>query len=125
MQFWVAKEGDTVIGVVGLCSPLPKILPFAKTDNPGEIKILYLDRRMQGNGVGRSLVKYIEKQAIRQEYSELLIRSAEKYRKTAYGFYEKIGYSKIGIIEGENESKRMQVFDKVLQSFDFSISSLI
>ncbi|HIH10664.1 TPA: GNAT family N-acetyltransferase [Candidatus Woesearchaeota archaeon] len=114
MQFWIAKEDETVVGVVGLCNPLPKILSFAKTSNPGEIKILYLDTQMQGKGIGKLLVGYVEKEADKQGYSELLVRSAERYRDTAYGFYEKLGYLKTGIVEGGEEFKKMQVFGKVL-----------
>lgn len=113
MQFWVAK-GKIVVGVVGLCNPSPNILSFAKTSNPGEIKILYVDTETQGKGIGKSLVEYIEEQAFRQEYSELLVKSAERYRSTAYGFYEKLGYLKTGIVESGEGSKRMQVFGKVL-----------
>lgn len=116
MQFWVAKEDKVVVGVVGLCNPLPKVLPLANTGNPGEIKILYIDTHRQGKGIGKLLVGYIEEEAHKQGYSELLIRSAERYRDTAYGFYEKLGYFKVGIIEGGERSQKMQVFSKVLKT---------
>ena len=114
MQFWVACENKIAVGVVGLSDPLPKVLPFAKTEKPGEIKILYVDTKKQGKGIGRFLVDFIEEEAIAQGYSELLIRSAEKYRETAYRFYEKMDYVKVGVVDGEDSSKKMQVFGKVL-----------
>src|SRR3989344_531403 len=73
LHFWVAKEDNHAIGIIGLCDPLPKILPFAQSDKPGEIKILYLDNTYRGKGIGRKLVNFIEKEAIRQGYKELLV----------------------------------------------------
>jgi hypothetical protein len=43
-----------------------------------------------------------------------LIRSAERFRDTAYVFYEKMGYSKVGMITSESNSEQMQVFEKKL-----------
>jgi len=114
MHFWVAKEEDYVLGVVGLSDPLPKVIPLAKTQNPGEVKILYVDTAAQGRGVGKSLVEYVEKEAENVGYSELLVRSANRYKDSAYGFYEKMGYEKVGLVEGGDELKMMQVFGKVL-----------
>jgi GNAT superfamily N-acetyltransferase len=114
MRFWVAREGNLCVGVAGLSDPLPKVLSLAKTDKPGEIKILYVDKDSQGKGAGRALIEYLEKSARESGYKELLVRSAERYRETAYGFYEKVGYEKAGKVPGGEEGKEMQVFGKVL-----------
>lgn len=114
LHFWVAKENKKVVGVTGLCDPLPKILEFSKTDKPGELKILYLDPKSRGKGIGKKLLKFVESEAKRQGYKEILIRSAERFRDTAYGFYEKMGYSKVGIVTSENSSEPMQVFERTL-----------
>ena len=82
MQFWVAKENHTVLGIIGLADPIPKVLPLAKTQKPGELKILYVDNE-------RILVQFIEPEAAKQGYQELLIRSTERYKDTAYVFYKK------------------------------------
>ena len=113
LHFWVAKEDNHAIGIIGLCDPLPKALPFAKSDMPGEIKILYVNNTHRGKGIGRKLVDFIEKEAIRQGYKELLVRSVERYRETAYGFYKRLGYVEVGTITNEN-SNSMQVFEKLL-----------
>jgi len=63
MHFWVVNDEDVAIGVVGLSDPLPKTLPFAKTNKPVEIKILYVDGNYQGKGVGRHLINFIEEEA--------------------------------------------------------------
>lgn len=114
MQFWVAKESGKVEGIVGLSDPLPQVLTFAKTQNPAEIKILYVDKDTQGKGVGKALITFIEGEAKNQQFNELLVRSGERYRCTAYGFYEKMGYTKVGVLGKDNESKKMQVFEKIL-----------
>lgn len=114
MRFWVAKEKETPIGVIGVSDLLPKILPFTRTKKPGEIKILYVDKDNCNRGIGRKLVKFLEKEAVKRGYKELLVRSAKKYKETAYGFYEKMGYLRIGSVSGGEEKSLMQVFEKKL-----------
>ena len=114
IHFWVVKDNDEVVGVTGLCDPLPNILKFAKTKYPGELKILYLDPNSRGKGIGRKLLVFIENEARKQGYKEILIRSAKRFRDTAYGFYERMGYSKVGMITSESNSEQMQVFEKKL-----------
>lgn len=114
MQFWVAVEDKNAVGIVGLSNLLPKILFFGKTSNPGEIKILYVDTKRQGKGVGKMLVNFIEHEAKKQKYSELLVRSAFRYRDTAWGFYRKMGYLAKGEIGSGENLKTMQVFGKLL-----------
>jgi GNAT superfamily N-acetyltransferase len=112
LHFWVARENNDVLGIIGLCDPLPKIIPFSKTKKAGEIKILYVDGQQQGKGVGKSLISFVEQEAERQGYQELLVRSAKKYKDTAYGFYKKMGYSDIGTIIND-KGKSMQLFEKL------------
>ena len=113
-NFWVVKEDGVVLGVTGLSDPLPKVIAFSRTNKPGEGKILYLDKLYRGKGVGRILIEFLENEARRRGYAELLLRSAERYRDTAYGFYEHVGYDKRGTVTSEDPSKIMQVFGKML-----------
>jgi len=113
MHYWVAKEDEKVLGVAGLSDPLPKTLPFAKTDRPAEIKIIYVDGESQGHGIGKSLINFLEDQAKTLGYTELMVRSANRYKFTAYGFYLKSGYEKCGILAEKNDQD-MQVFRKKL-----------
>ena len=110
MNFWVIKDQESVIGVGGLSKPLPIILPLAKTNNPGEIKILYIDNNHRGKCVGRQMMNYLELEARNQGYTELFVRSAERYENTAYGFYKKMGYEQIYKLENN-----MSVFYKMLK----------
>jgi len=110
MNFWVAKEKDLVIGVGGLARPLPVILSMAKSKNPGEIKILYIDNNYRGKGVGKEVINFLENEAKNQNYKELFIRSAKRYQNTAYGFYEKMGYAKLCELDNN-----MSVFYKIIK----------
>jgi GNAT superfamily N-acetyltransferase len=114
LHFWVAREDGVVVGISGLCDPLPKILGFSETDKPGELKILYLDPRFRGKGIGKILLKFIEDKAKREGYKEILVRSAERFKDTAYAFYEKMGYIKVGTVSSDTNSEQMQVFLKRL-----------
>ncbi|MGE5426015.1 MAG: GNAT family N-acetyltransferase [Bacillota bacterium] len=109
MNFFVVKDRKLVTGIGGLAKPLPIILPLAKTSNPGEIKILYINNIHRGKGIGRQMVNYLEQEARNQGYTELFIRSAEKYKDTAYCFYKKMGYEQIHKL-----ANNMKVFYKKL-----------
>ncbi|HUU50250.1 MAG TPA: GNAT family N-acetyltransferase, partial [Nitrospinota bacterium] len=95
MQFWVAREKNQVFGVIGLADPLPKILPLATTKKPGEVKILYVNDKNQGKGIGKKLTLFLEEEAKKQGYQEMIVRSAERYKDTAWGFYDKMGYTRL------------------------------
>lgn len=109
MNFWAIKDEKLVIGIGGLAKPLPLILPLAKTNNPGEVKILYIDNDHRGKGVGRRMINYLEQEARTQGYRELFIRSALIYKNTAYDFYKKMGYEELGKLKDD-----MSVFHKTL-----------
>jgi N-acetylglutamate synthase-like GNAT family acetyltransferase len=113
MEFWIIEINKKLAGVIGLSEPLPKVLPLAKTQKPAEIKILYIKDIYRGQNLGRMLVDFIEDEARRQGYSELIVRSAAKYKETAFGFYKKLGYINIGQVSS-GENKIMEVFEKIL-----------
>lgn len=109
MRFWVIRNENSVVGIGGLADPLPKTLSFAKSIKSGEIKILYIDNDYRGKGIGKELMLFLENKAKEGGVTELLVRSAERYKDTAYGFYENMGYQKMGIID-----QNMMVFRKLL-----------
>ncbi len=115
MVFWVIKQNNHVIGVGGLADPLPSIVSYAETSNPGELKILYLDNNSRGKGLGAKFLTFLEDEAAKRNYSELLVRSAEQYRETAFEFYKKMEYIDLGQIHNSLE-KPMELFKKVLKN---------
>ena len=110
--FWVIKTDDQVSGIGGLADPLPKTLPFASTSKPAEIKILYLDDRFRGHGLGKQFLNFLELEAKKTNYLEILIRTAERYQCTAWDFYQHLGYLLAGYLD--NDGHKMAVFQKVL-----------
>lgn len=110
MNFWVIKEGELVVGIGGLAKPLPIILSLAKSSNPGEIKILYINNSHRGKGVGKQMINFLENEAKSQNYHELFVRSAQRYEATAFGFYKKMGYIKLSEL-----ANNMSVFYKMLK----------
>ncbi len=114
MHFWLAKENEAVVGVGGLADPLPKILSYAKTENPGELKILYFDNQARGKGFGTKFLHFLEEQSISQGRTEMLVRSAEEYRETAYEFYKNCGYEDMGSLP-DTTNQAMEIFRKDLQ----------
>lgn len=116
MKFWVAFEADT-LGIVGLSDLSPDLYSFCKTDKPGQLKILYIDNKERGKGVGKTLVKFIESEAVKCGYKELLVKSAEIYKDTAWGFYEKMGYKSEGSVINRTNAGKSNVFEKMLNRF--------
>lgn len=114
MKFWIAFD-EEALGIIGLCDLSPDLISFSKTDKPGQLKILYLDDKERGKGTGKKLVEFIEKEAKRQGYKEFFVKSAEIYKKTGWGFYKKMGYRPIGLIDNKIHNGRSQIFLKVLE----------
>ncbi len=108
-RFWVITDNDIPIGIGGISDPLPKVKHLSKGNNPIEIKILYLDNNSRGKGAGKKLLQFIENILSKGNYDEIIVRSAERYKDTAYGFYEKFGYKLVDYIDNN-----MAVFTKNL-----------
>jgi GNAT superfamily N-acetyltransferase len=111
MRFWVAKLDGKVVGIGGLADPLPKVVEFCRGKKSVEIKILYLDNASRGCGIGKDFLGYLEKQAMEAGNDEIIIRSDKKYEDTAWGFYEKMGYVRVGTVDED-----MAVFKKKLST---------
>ncbi len=115
MKFWVLKIDGEVIGMGGLADCQPKIKPFIQTNKPKELKTIYLEQEYRGKGLGRKLIEFLQSKAKSLGYTELLLVSAERYRKTAYGFYEKIGFKQLGEVAGMSEQDKIAVFSRLLK----------
>jgi len=112
-HFWVARDKE-VLGIIGLSDPSPDILKFSKTGKAGQLKILYVDNKERGKGIGKLLTNFIEKEALLNGYKELLVKSSEIYKDTAWGFYEKMDYKQIGLISNKDINKKSMIFRKLL-----------
>lgn len=52
---------------------------------------VYLHSKTQGNGIGKKLVNWLEKEAIKKQY-ELIWLDAMNEQPQAFNFYKKLGY---------------------------------
>ena len=67
---------------------------IAAACTPTEIKIrqMSVDSAHQGNGYGRSIINLVEDKLLQQGFTHFFLNS----RMTAAGFYEKLGYTRVG-----------------------------
>jgi predicted GNAT family N-acyltransferase len=70
----------------GCCMLVPK------DNNAIQLRQMAVVSGLQGKGIGRVLMQFAENIARDRGYKKLIMHA----RKTAMGFYEKIGYNKIG-----------------------------
>jgi 2'-5' RNA ligase/GNAT superfamily N-acetyltransferase len=118
MHFWVSENDGKVVGIGGLADPLPKVIEFCRGGKSVEIKILYLDSAARGLGLGKEFLVFLERQAAESDNDEIIIRSDNKYEKTAWGFYDKMGYMRVGTVDED-----MAVFRKELCMKTFKITA--
>jgi N-acetylglutamate synthase-like GNAT family acetyltransferase len=78
-----AFEDDRILG----CCLLTRI-----DDNAVRLRQMAVPNSLQGRGIGRALMVFAENIARDMGYKTLIMHA----RKTAIGFYEKLGYSTIG-----------------------------
>jgi putative acetyltransferase len=83
-RFWVVEQGGRVGGCVGLA--------FGE---PAELKKLYLDARLRGQGLGRELIALVEETARAHGARRIELWSDTRFT-TAHAVYERCGYRKTG-----------------------------
>lgn len=79
----VAVEDDQVVGCV---------LFFPDGQGSGRLFQMAVHSKLQGQGVGRDLVRFLEAALAKQGLSEITMHAREQ----AVGFYERLGYSCYG-----------------------------
>lgn len=83
-RFWVVEEGGPVGGCVGIA-----------LGETAELKKLYLDATLRGQGLGRKLIALVEETA-RAAGSERIELWSDTRFETAHAVYERCGYTKTG-----------------------------
>jgi ribosomal protein S18 acetylase RimI-like enzyme len=92
---WVAEvePGHAPVGYVVLTTPDLPLADLAPEDV--EIKRIYILKRFQGGGLGARLMREAEALARARKFRRLLLGVYSR-NTAAIGFYEKLGYRKIG-----------------------------
>ncbi len=78
-----AFDDDRILGCC-LLSPV--------SDRQVRLRQMAVRNNLQGKGIGRALMSFAENVARDQGYKTLIMHA----RKTAVGFYEKLGYQQVG-----------------------------
>ena len=81
----IAKEAGKIIGCVML---------QPADDTTVKLRQMAVDASLQGKGMGRILVENAEEAALQNGYKKIVLHA----RRTAEGFYEKLGYRAYGDI---------------------------
>jgi GNAT superfamily N-acetyltransferase len=119
--YFVAADGDEIVATIGLRYPAERTEQFiSKTipnPNPTELIAMYAKSSHHKKGVGRSLVEKLKSYARDQNFTEILIKSSPRYKDTAWGFYDKMGYTRIGTIESTHDvGEYAQIWTKALDT---------
>jgi hypothetical protein len=95
--------------VLGFRTPHSQLLPFSKTERPVELYSLFTNPKH--TGAGRALAEKML-QTVESKYTEVILFSSEEISKDSWGFYDKVGFERAGVLLIGNSSG--QVFRKTL-----------
>jgi len=101
-MFVAETKSGRVIGMMGLSEKLKEaLMKYAKTDNPCELIVAYVDPNYQGgHGVGTVLINANQELARSLGKKEILLESGPRHELTGYPFYDKQpGFSRVGKIK--------------------------
>ena len=83
-EFWVVEQEQTIVGTAAY-------QPIARGQNAVEIRKMYLLSEVRGQGLGRYLLRELEKAIAIKDYQEIWIETATSL-KEAVELYEHNGY---------------------------------
>ncbi len=84
-RFWVVDDGGAIAGC-GACAAHPEFL---------EMKKVYLDAALRGQGWGRRLIECVEARAFELRLPRIELWSDTRFA-TAHAVYERLGYARTG-----------------------------
>lgn len=87
-DFWVVDCGGVIAGTSAL-------VVHGSGRSSGEVKKVYVDRRLRGTGWGRRLLDTVEARAIERGLATLVAWSDTRF-ETAHRVYEALGYRATG-----------------------------
>ena len=100
-MFVAESEAGEVVGMMGLSAKLkPALMRFARTDNPSELIIAYVDPNyVRGKRVGTLLINRCQDLEMGLGKKEILLESGPRHEDTGHPFYDKqSGFSRVGVI---------------------------
>ena len=114
-HYYLALLNDKVVGIIAYREPAPKVVRFTISEKPAEINMLYVGKEYcRGQGIGKTLLSYITDEVKGSGYTELVVRSAEKFKDTGWGFYDHMNFSRAGELMPPESETRSKVWNKVI-----------
>jgi ribosomal protein S18 acetylase RimI-like enzyme len=115
--YLVAEDEGNVIGIIGYKLPDNVMNGFARTKNPTELINAYVLPGQTGRRVGKTLVEKLEEMAKLNNFTEIIINSGPRYKKTSWNFYDNLpGYQRVGVAEKYyGEGGDAPVWSKILE----------
>ncbi len=98
-KFFVAKEGDELVGVIELGEISDELKSFSLAKKSLEIYNIYVDKVWRGHGVGQQLIDKAEKEALSLGTGELILKSGIVYKNVSWQFYAQRGFEDAGDIK--------------------------
>jgi GNAT superfamily N-acetyltransferase len=92
-ELWVAVEDDTVLGTVTYCPTGSPLRELAVRDDQAEFRMLAVDPKARGRGVGQALVEQCIARARRSGAREVVISSLSAMH-AAHRLYASLGFAR-------------------------------
>lgn len=92
-------EGEPeIVGVAVFRTPNPEalLLPFVKTNKP--VMLLSLFVKYKKRGIGKALLKEVEKETKNRSYTEIIVPSHTRWQES-WTFYDRMSYERVGQID--------------------------
>lgn len=103
--FVYAIHAEGKIAGILRCSLFWQTIPF--------LDLLYLDENVRGKGIGTAAMAHWEAEMGRQDYHYVMLSTQED--ETAKGFYEKLGYRRIGAFLPPDQDPQELMYGKELE----------
>lgn len=98
-HFFVAKTiAGLLLGLMGYGEPTKIMLKATHSDpkNTTELFLAHVANAYQRQGVGHQLIATIEREARSRGKRWLILNSGPRYKDSGWGFYDRIGYKRVG-----------------------------
>jgi GNAT superfamily N-acetyltransferase len=103
--FWVLEDGGRVVGTIG-------VVPLSPTEV--EIKRVYLESSLRGQGWGRTLVEHAIGWAVEHGHTRVRLWSDVKFERS-HGMYERLGFVRTGLRDCDDVDRSQEYrFEKAL-----------
>ena len=103
--FWVLEDNGLVVGTIGVTA-----LSAAEV----EVKRVYLDASLRGQGLGRALVEHAVSWAMERGYTQVRLWSDVKFERS-HVLYERLGFARTGIRDCDDIDRSKEYrFEKAL-----------